>query len=173
MFAPPSCADGTRAHMRPHASDETHMAEQDDAFQPKLGRIRDRKGRKAPPYIRRILRTAEKATGAPWRSRSFRFTGARIGRGRAHGTISAGRRRQAGQRRAIVPTPVGAVVAVAPRQVTARAVDRNAAEIAGANDGRTAVPSISATIPRRALDLSRPACAGPRPSALAGSTPNG
>src|ERR1700738_4535396 len=104
MFTPPSCADGTRAHMRPHASNETHMVEKDDAFQPKLGRIRDRKGRKALPYIRRILRTAEKATGGPWRSRSFRFTGARIGRGRAHGTIAAGRRRQAGQRRVTIKT---------------------------------------------------------------------
>jgi type IV secretory pathway VirD2 relaxase len=90
--------------MRPHASNETHMVEKDDAFQPKLGRIRDRKGRKALPYIRRVLRTAERATGAPWRSRSFRFTGARIGRGRAHGAIAAGRRRQAGQRRVIVKT---------------------------------------------------------------------
>jgi type IV secretory pathway VirD2 relaxase len=82
------------------------MAEEDDAFRPKLGRIRDAKSRKTLPYIRRVLRNAERATGIPWRSRSFRFTGARIGRGRAQGTVIAGRRRQAGRRRIIIKARV-------------------------------------------------------------------
>lgn len=83
------------------------MADEDDAFRPRLGRIRDRKGRKALPYIRRVLRTAEKVIGVPGHTRrSSRFTGARIGRGRAQGSIAAGRRRGAGLRRVIVKTRV-------------------------------------------------------------------
>jgi type IV secretory pathway VirD2 relaxase len=79
----------------------------DDDFRPKLGRIRDRKGRKALPYIRRVLRTAEKAASAAGRSgRRSRFTGARIGRGRAQGTVAAMGRRGAGRRRVIVKTRV-------------------------------------------------------------------
>ena len=58
-------------------------------------------------YITRILRTAEKTIGAPGRSRcSPRFTGARIGRGRAQGSIAALRSRSAGRRRVIVKTRV-------------------------------------------------------------------
>ena len=54
----------------------------DEEVRPKLGRIRDRKGRKALPYISRVLRTAEKAVGTAGRFRqTSRFTGARIGRG--------------------------------------------------------------------------------------------
>ena len=82
------------------------MAARDDEVRPKLGRIRDRKGRKTISYITRVLRTAEKAIGAAGRSRRSRFTGARIGRGRAHGNIAALRSRSAGRRRVIVKTRV-------------------------------------------------------------------
>ena len=82
------------------------MAARDDEVRPKLGRIRDRKGRKTISYITRVLRTAEKAVGAAGRSRRARFTGARIGRGRAQGSIAALRSRSAGRRRVIVKTRV-------------------------------------------------------------------
>ncbi len=66
------------------------MAARDDEVRPKLGRIGDRKGRKTISYITRVLRTAEKAVGAPGRfRRTSRFTGARIGRGRAQGSVAA------------------------------------------------------------------------------------
>jgi hypothetical protein len=82
------------------------MAARDDEVRSKLGRIRDRKGRKTISYITRVLRTAEKAIGAAGRSRRSRFTGARIGRGRAHGSIATLRSRSAGRRRVIVKTRV-------------------------------------------------------------------
>jgi hypothetical protein len=86
---------------------EASTAARDDEVRPRLGRIRDRKGRKTVSYITRILRTAEKTIGAPGRSRcSPRFTGARIGRGRAQGSIAALRSRSAGRRRVIVKTRV-------------------------------------------------------------------
>ena len=83
------------------------MAARDDEVRPKLGRIRDRKGRKTVSYITRVLRTAEKAIGAPGRSgRRSRFTGARIGRGRAQGSVAALRQRAVGRRRVIVKARV-------------------------------------------------------------------
>ena len=83
------------------------MAARDDEIRPKLGRIRDRKGRKTISYITRVLRTAEKAVGAPGRfRRTSHFTGARIGRGHAQGSIAALRGGGAGRRRVIVKTRV-------------------------------------------------------------------
>ena len=83
------------------------MAARDGEVRPKLGPIRDRKGRKTISYITRVLRTAEKAVGAPGRfRRTSRFTGARIGRGRAQGSIAALRGGGAGRRRVIVKTRV-------------------------------------------------------------------
>ena len=71
------------------------------------GRIRDRKGRKALPYISRVLRTAEKAVGTPGRFRqTSRFTGARIGRGGAQGALAATGRRTPGRRRVVIKTRV-------------------------------------------------------------------
>ena len=82
------------------------MAARDGEVRPKLGPIRDRRGRKTISYITRVLRTAEKAVGAPGRfRRTSRFTGARIGRGRAQGSIAALRGGGAG-RRVIVKTRV-------------------------------------------------------------------
>jgi hypothetical protein len=110
MFVVPSCVfsiDDRHALEIIHVDrGSTDMANRDDEFQPRLGRIRDRKAGKTLPYIRRVMRTAERATGIPWRSRSFRFSGARIGRGRAHGTVAAGRHRQRGRRRVIIKTRV-------------------------------------------------------------------
>jgi hypothetical protein len=85
---------------------EAPMAARDDEARPKLGRIRDRKGRKTVSYITRVLRTAEKTIGPPGRTRRPRFTGARIGHGRAQGSIAALRRSGGGRRRVIVKTRV-------------------------------------------------------------------
>ena len=83
------------------------MAARDDEVRPKLGRIGDRKGRKTVSYITRVLRTAEKAVGAPGRfRRTLRFTGARIGRGCAQGSIAALSSLGSGRRRVIVKTRV-------------------------------------------------------------------
>ena len=79
----------------------------DEEVRPKLGRIRDRKGRKALPYISRVLRTAQKAVGTPGRFRqTSRFTGVRIGRGGAQGTLAATGRRAPGRRRIVIKTRV-------------------------------------------------------------------
>jgi type IV secretory pathway VirD2 relaxase len=81
------------------------MAARDDEVRPKLGRIRDRKGRKTVSYITRVLRTAEKAVPSG-RRRPSRFTGARIGRGGAQGSLAALRRSGAGRRRVVVKARV-------------------------------------------------------------------
>jgi len=84
---------------------EVHMGARDDEVRPKLGRIRDRKAGKTLPYISRVLRSAEKA--APGRLRqTSRFTGARIGRGGAQGTLAATNRRAPGRRRVVVKTRI-------------------------------------------------------------------
>ncbi|MPZ40588.1 MAG: DUF3363 domain-containing protein [Rhizobiales bacterium] len=77
------------------------MGDQDDDFELKLGRIGDRRARPVAPYVKRVLRESEKAGG--YRSgQRHRFSGARIGQGRAQGTIAAIRRRAPGARRVII-----------------------------------------------------------------------
>ncbi|MBR0803420.1 relaxase/mobilization nuclease and DUF3363 domain-containing protein [Bradyrhizobium japonicum] len=76
------------------------MREIDDEFDVKLGRIGNRKARRSTSYLRRVRQEASKA-GAVARAGSS-FTGGRIGRGHAQGTVLAGRGRSQGQRRVVV-----------------------------------------------------------------------
>jgi hypothetical protein len=66
---------------------------EDDPLGPKLGRIRDRSGRKTLPYVSGVPASAGQSASSRSR-RAGRFTGAGIGRGCAQGTTAAGRRRQ-------------------------------------------------------------------------------
>lgn len=76
------------------------MREIDDEFEVKLGRIGNRRARKAASYLRRVRQEAAKA-GTSARAGSS-FTGGRIGRGHAHGAVLAERGRSRGQRRVVV-----------------------------------------------------------------------
>lgn len=76
------------------------MSDTDDEFKVRLGRIGNRKGRKAVGYVKRVRKIAKKvAAGRPHRSSAF--IGSRIGRGHAQGTVSANRR-PAGARRVVI-----------------------------------------------------------------------
>jgi hypothetical protein len=80
------------------------MADTEDEFRIRLGRIGNRRGRKAIGYVKRVRKIAEKASaGRPHRASDF--TGSRIGRGYAQGTVSASRR-PAGQRRVAIKTRI-------------------------------------------------------------------
>ena len=76
------------------------MPEIDDEFEVKLGRIGNRRAKRAASYLRRVRQEAEKA-GAGLR-RGSSFTGGRTGRGHAHGLTLAGRARVAGRRRVVI-----------------------------------------------------------------------
>ncbi|WP_316167611.1 MULTISPECIES: relaxase/mobilization nuclease RlxS [unclassified Bradyrhizobium] len=76
------------------------MKEIDDEFDVRLGRIGNRKARRATSYLRRVRQEAQK-TGVSSR-RASSFTGGRIGRGHAHGATLAGRQRLVGRRRVVV-----------------------------------------------------------------------
>jgi type IV secretory pathway VirD2 relaxase len=76
------------------------MQEIDDEFEVKLGRIGDRKAKRATSYLRRVRQEAQKAGASSRRASSF--TGSRIGRGHAHGATLAGRARTAGRRRVVI-----------------------------------------------------------------------
>ncbi len=65
-----------------------------------LGRIGNRRGRKAVGYVKRVRKIAEKA-GAGRPHGLAAFIGSRIGRGHAQGTVSASRR-PAGARRVVI-----------------------------------------------------------------------
>jgi type IV secretory pathway VirD2 relaxase len=76
------------------------MADSDDEFRVRLGRIGNRRGRKAVGYLKRVRGIANKVSlGQPRRASDF--TGSRIGRGYAQGTVSASRN-PAGQRRVVI-----------------------------------------------------------------------
>jgi len=76
------------------------VSDTDDEFRIRLGRIGNRRGRKAIGYVKRVRKIAEKVSaGRPHRASTF--TGSRIGRGYAQGTVSASRR-SAGQRRVVI-----------------------------------------------------------------------
>jgi type IV secretory pathway VirD2 relaxase len=80
------------------------VADTEDEFRVRLGRIGNRRGRKATGYIGRVRKIANKVSpGRPHRASDF--TGSRIGRGYAQGTVFAGRRR-AGQRRVVIKTRI-------------------------------------------------------------------
>src|SRR5262252_10862183 len=76
------------------------MQEIDDEFDVKLGRIGNRKAKRATSYLRRVRQEAQKAGAGSRRVSSF--TGGRIGRGHAHGATLAGRARMAGRRRVVI-----------------------------------------------------------------------
>ncbi|MEH2609622.1 relaxase/mobilization nuclease RlxS [Bradyrhizobium sp. AZCC 1693] len=76
------------------------MSDTDDEFRVRLGRIGNRRGRKAVGYLRRLRKIAAKA-GAGRQRQSSAFMGSRIGRGHAQGTLSASRR-PAGARRVVI-----------------------------------------------------------------------
>jgi type IV secretory pathway VirD2 relaxase len=80
------------------------MADTEDEFRVRLGRIGNRRGRKAIGYVRRVGRIA-KNVGVDRPSRASDFTGSRIGRGYAQGTVSANRS-PAGQRRVVIKTRI-------------------------------------------------------------------
>ncbi|WP_308163726.1 relaxase/mobilization nuclease RlxS [Bradyrhizobium sp. SRL28] len=76
------------------------MSDTDDEFRVRLGRIGNRRGRKAIGYVKRVRKIANKlGTGRPRRASTF--TGSRTGRGYAQGTVLASRR-SAGQRRVVI-----------------------------------------------------------------------
>jgi type IV secretory pathway VirD2 relaxase len=80
------------------------MVDTEDEFRIRLGRIGNRRGRKAIGYIKRVRKIAKKVSeGRPHRASDF--TGSRIGRGYAQGTVSASRR-PAGLRRVVIKTRI-------------------------------------------------------------------
>ncbi|WP_024512898.1 relaxase/mobilization nuclease RlxS [Bradyrhizobium sp. ARR65] len=76
------------------------MQEIDDEFEVKLGRIGNRKAKRATSYLRRVRQETQKIGASSRRASSF--TGGRIGRGHAYGATLAGRTRMAGRRRVVI-----------------------------------------------------------------------
>jgi type IV secretory pathway VirD2 relaxase len=76
------------------------MSDTDDEFRVRLGRIGNRRGRKAIGYVKRVRKIAKKA-GSGRAQPTSSFVGSRIGRGYAQGTAFASHR-SAGQRRLVV-----------------------------------------------------------------------
>ena len=74
----------------------------EDEFEPRLGRIRSRGGKRGRTYLSRVLAATNLARGGPGRSGSYSAT--RIGRGAGVGRLLARRDRYAAfrQRRVIV-----------------------------------------------------------------------
>ncbi len=77
----------------------------DDEFEPKLGRMRAKGGKRAAKYLGRIV-VAARLAGAVTGVRDRRFDGSRIGRGASMGRLLSSRDRLAGfrSRRAVVKT---------------------------------------------------------------------
>lgn len=93
------------------------MREIDDEFEVKLGRIGNRKARRATSYLRRVRQEASKA-GVSARL-SWSFTGGRIGRGYAQGAVMAGRARSKGQRRVVIKARIVRIKAGDPGTIRA------------------------------------------------------
>ena len=72
-----------------------------DSFTPKLGRIGWKQGARLDSYINKVMRAAQTA-GHVYGKRSSGFTGSRMGRGSAFGTLAAAGLYPGGQRRVIV-----------------------------------------------------------------------
>ncbi len=80
-----------------------------DEFEPKLGRIKDQKTKRESRTTKRLTRAAFKVVDPRDKRRKARrstFTGSRIGRGRAQGSLAAARKPRPGQRRVIVKVRV-------------------------------------------------------------------
>jgi type IV secretory pathway VirD2 relaxase len=72
-----------------------------DSFTPKLGRIGWKQGTRLDSYINKVMRAAQTA-GHVYGKRSSGFTGSRMGRGSAFGTLAAAGLYPGGQRRVII-----------------------------------------------------------------------
>lgn len=94
------------------------MSDTDDKFRVKLGRIGNRKSRKAAGYLKRVRQVAEKA-GVAGANRTTGFSGSRIGRGHAQGAILASHRSAAGNRRVIIKARIVRLKAGDPGAVRA------------------------------------------------------
>lgn len=81
------------------------MSGDDEDFEPRLGRMRATKGRKARKYLGLLLAAAT-LVGSKSRSRAARFDGSRIGRGAPVGRLlaSRGSRSRQTQRRVVIKT---------------------------------------------------------------------
>src|SRR5579862_3375594 len=80
------------------------MQKIDDEFEVNLGRIGDRKAKRATSYLRRVREEAQKAGMRSRRASSF--TGSRIGRGYAYGVTLTGHARTTGKRRVVIKTRI-------------------------------------------------------------------
>jgi type IV secretory pathway VirD2 relaxase len=80
------------------------MQEIDDEFEVKLGRIDNRKAKRATSYLQRVRVEAQKAGMSSRRASSF--TGSRIGRGYAYGVTLTGQARTTGKRRVLIKTRI-------------------------------------------------------------------
>ncbi|MCP3407620.1 relaxase/mobilization nuclease RlxS [Bradyrhizobium sp. CCGB01] len=89
----------------------------DDEFEPKLGRIANRRAKRATGYLRRVRQAAEKAGAGSHRASSF--SGGRIGRGHAQGSVLAGRARVRGQRRVVIKARIVRIKAGDPGAIRA------------------------------------------------------
>ena len=72
-----------------------------ESFTPKLGRIGWKQGTRLDRYINQVMRAAHSA-GYQSSGRTSSYTGKRLGRGNAFGTLAAAGFYPGGQRRAIV-----------------------------------------------------------------------
>lgn len=77
------------------------MSDPDDELRIRLGRIGNRRSRRATGYLRRVRQAAGKSAPAR-QGRGSAFVGSRIGRGHAQGAVLANRRSAAGQRRVVI-----------------------------------------------------------------------
>ncbi|WP_050406564.1 relaxase/mobilization nuclease RlxS [Bradyrhizobium embrapense] len=89
----------------------------DDEFEVKLGRIGNRKTRRASSYLRRVRQAADKASAGTHRMSNF--SGERIGRGNAQGTVLAGRARSKSQRRVVIKARIVRIKAGDPGAIRA------------------------------------------------------
>lgn len=78
----------------------------DDLFEPKLGRIRSRGGKRGERYLRQVLRAVSSASGRALAAleRRSRFDGSRIGRGAGVGRMLADRHVAFRARRVVIKT---------------------------------------------------------------------
>jgi hypothetical protein len=76
-----------------------------NSFTPKLGRIGWKQGTRLDSYIKRVTRAVHTA-GHINGSRKSSFSGSRIGRGSAFGTLAAAGLYPSGQRRVIVKVSI-------------------------------------------------------------------
>ena len=85
-------------------------------FQPRLGKIGHRKSARPKPFVRQVLDIAYKSGFRAKRSSSF--TGQRIGRGAAWGTLASAGLMRGGSRRAVIKVRIAKLQAgnlAAPR----------------------------------------------------------